>query len=189
MKRLSRPHPSQPNFDWAVDSPALRARLRMVELPLDESKDLESQVIFTADDLWVPLSVVNGNIHILPGVPRICKLRLCPVQVYQRTQPGNCLVERMLDGLKASIRPRLADPEGKGIHRIIFSTPLAESVVAGYLTELAARVEPKGVKVGSYPRWNQDTNTVTLVGRSVEINFPWHCLDSANTHSTNMPVS
>jgi hypothetical protein len=71
----------------------------------------------------------------------------------------------MLDGLKQSILPRLVDPEGKGSHRIIISTPLAESAVAAYLTDLASRVESKGVKVGSYPRWDKSRNTVTLVGR------------------------
>jgi hypothetical protein len=71
----------------------------------------------------------------------------------------------MLDGLKPRILPRLTDPEGKGVLRILISTPMAESAVAGYLTELAAKAEPKGVKVGSYPRWGKDHNTVTLVGR------------------------
>lgn len=42
---------------------------------------------------------------------------------------------------------------------------MAESAVAPYLTELAAKVEPRGVKVGSYPRWGKKWNTVTLVGR------------------------
>jgi hypothetical protein len=42
---------------------------------------------------------------------------------------------------------------------------LPESEVAPYLTELAAVVEPKGVKVGSYPRWGKKNNTVTLVGK------------------------
>jgi hypothetical protein len=61
--------------------------------------------------------------------------------------------------------PRLTDPEGKGIHRISISTPMGESVIASYLAELADKVEPKGVKVGSYPRWGKSRNTVTLVGR------------------------
>lgn len=73
----------------------------------------------------------------------------------------------MLDSLKPSISSRLVDPEGKGIHRILISTPLAESAVATYLTELAQKVEPQGVKVGSYPRWEKKRNTVTLVGRDV----------------------
>ena len=45
---------------------------------------------------------------------------------------------------------------------------MAESAVAEFLTQLAAKVEPKGVKVGSYPRWEKETNTVTLTGRDVE---------------------
>ncbi|KAF2032473.1 Molybdopterin binding protein [Setomelanomma holmii] len=145
MKRLSKPHKSQPDFSWDVPSAALTAKKRMVELPIDDKVPDEDQVIFVKEDLWVPVSVVNGNIHVLPGVPR--------------------LFEAMIDGLKPRILPRLTDPEGKGVARILISTPMAESAVAGYLTELAAKAEPKGVKVGSYPRWGKDHNTVTLVGR------------------------
>ncbi|KND88813.1 Uncharacterized protein TOPH_06552 [Tolypocladium ophioglossoides CBS 100239] len=145
MKKLSKPHPSQPNFNYDTDSPALKAKLRMVELPTDVARDLSKQFIFPHEELWVPISVVNGNVHILPGVPK--------------------LFVRLLDGLKPHVLPRLVDPEGKGATRILISTPMAESEVAAYLTELAAKVEPKGVKVGSYPRWGKSRNTVTLVGR------------------------
>ncbi|KAI9713488.1 MAG: hypothetical protein M1820_000870 [Bogoriella megaspora] len=148
MKVLSKPHPSQPNFKWDEPSPALEAKKRMIILPHNESLSDEEQVFFVDDGLWVPIAVVNGNIHILPGVPR--------------------LFERLLDGLKPRILPRLTDPEGKGVYRVLFSTPLAESEVATYLTELAAKAEPKGVKVGSYPRWGKSRNTVTLVGRDKE---------------------
>ncbi|KEZ40495.1 hypothetical protein SAPIO_CDS8385 [Scedosporium apiospermum] len=144
MRKISVPHPSQPNFNWEDDTPAKRARLRMVQLPIDEKRDVDKQVIFPHDDLWVPVTVVNGNIHILPGVPK--------------------LFQKLLDGLGPFVLPRLAG-EGKGIFRVIISTPLAESLVADYLTTLAARVEPQGVKVGSYPRWGEAHNTVTLVGR------------------------
>jgi len=149
MKQFSKPHPSQPNFSWDEDSPARKAKLRMIELPTDESRDDKSQVIFPVNDLWVPVACINGNVHILPGVPR--------------------LFEQLLDGLKPLLLPRLSDPEGKGIHRILISTPLAESAVAPYLTELAEKVEPKGVKVGSYPRWGKSRNTVTLVGKDQEL--------------------
>ena len=145
MKALSKPHPSQPNFSYDVPSPALEAKLRMIRLPIDTTRDEEGQVLFVDDQLWVPISVVNGNIHILPGVPR--------------------LFTQLLDGLKPRLLPRLTDPEGKGIYRLLFSTPMAESAVAPYLTELAKKAEPKGVKVGSYPRWGKARNTVTLVGR------------------------
>ncbi|KAJ4328504.1 hypothetical protein N0V84_001020 [Fusarium piperis] len=145
MKLFSGPHPNQPNFDWDVDSPARKAKLRMAELPTDESRDLKKQALFPHEDLWVPVAVVNGNIHILPGIPR--------------------LFQKLLEGLKPYVLPRLADPEGTGTHRILFSTPLPESGVADFLTTLAAKVEPKGIKVGSYPRWGKKHNTVTLVGR------------------------
>jgi len=145
MKALSKPHPSQPNFSYHVPSAALEAKKRMIRLPIDTSRDDTDQVLFVDESLWVPISVVNGNIHILPGVPR--------------------LFEKLLEGLKAKLIPRLTDPEGKGVYRLLFSTPMAESAVAGYLTELAAKVEPHGVKVGSYPRWGRKRNSVTLVGK------------------------
>ena len=145
MKALSKPHPSQPNFSYDEPSPALEAKKRMIRLPIDSSREATDQVLFVDDSLWVPISVVNGNVHILPGVPR--------------------LFEKLLEGLKPRLIPRLTDPEGKGVYRVLFSTPLAESAVAGYLTELAAKVEPHGVKVGSYPRWGRKRNSVTLVGK------------------------
>jgi molybdopterin-biosynthesis enzyme MoeA-like protein len=106
--------------------------MRMIELPTDGSLSDEDQVIFPVNDLWVPVAKVNGNVHILPGVPR--------------------LFERLLDGLRPTLLPRLSDPEGKGTTRILISTPQRESSVANYLTKLASELEPKGVKVGSYPR-------------------------------------
>lgn len=149
MRALSRPDRHTGNmFDWSEDSPQRRAKLRMVELPYDTQLKDEDQVIFTAEDLWVPISVVNGNIHILPGIPR--------------------LFEKMLTGLKPRLLPRLVDPEGKGVHRILISTPLPESEVAQFLTQLSEKVSSKGVKVGSYPRWGKSRNTVTLVGKDKE---------------------
>ena len=145
MKKLSKPHPSQPDFSYDVPSPALEAKKRMIRLPIDESRDAKDQVLFVDESLWVPIAVVNWNIHILPGVPR--------------------LFEKLLEGLKPGLVPRLTDPEGKGVYRILISTPMAESAVATYLTELAGKVESKGVKVGSYPRWGKKRNSVTLVGR------------------------
>ena len=78
------------------------------------------------------------------------------------------MFEKILDSYKPMLMGRLADPEGKGVYRILISTPLAESEVAEALTALAKDVEPKGVKVGSYPRWGKSRNTVTLVGRDRE---------------------
>ncbi|CCU75890.1 molybdopterin binding domain protein [Blumeria hordei DH14] len=148
MKKLSKPHPSQLEFSWDVPSPALTAKKRMAQLPIDNSRSLSSQVLFPCDDLWVPVCCVNGNIYILPGIPR--------------------LFQKLLEGLQPILLPRLDDPNGEGVVRILISTPLAESEVAGFLSGLAERVADKGVKVGSYPRWGKSRNTVSLVGRDKE---------------------
>jgi len=75
MKKLSKPRPGEETFDWDTDSPKLRAKLRMAELPTDKNRDLEKQFLFPCEEqgMWVPVAVVNGNIHILPGVPRLCE--------------------------------------------------------------------------------------------------------------------
>jgi hypothetical protein len=134
-----------PTFSWETPSPALTARLRMVNLPFDPKRDPASQALFVDESLWVPISVVNGNIHILPGIPR--------------------LFEALLEGIKPVLAPRLTNTE---YYRILFSTPLPESSAAAYLTELSNKVEPNGVKVGSYPRWGKKSNTVTLTGKNKE---------------------
>ncbi|EEQ30829.1 molybdopterin binding domain-containing protein [Microsporum canis CBS 113480] len=137
MRRLSKPQQAGPNFDWDTPSDALTARLRMVHIPTDKDLPLEDQALFIDDDLWVPITVVNGNVYTLPGVPS--------------------LFRRLLAGLTDT-----ASSPDTDIY------PLVESSVAAYLTDLAARVEPKGVKVGSYPRWGKRRNTVTLVGADLE---------------------
>lgn len=146
MKRLSRPHKSQPDFSWTKESKALEAKKRMVILPKDQGVEDGEQVLFVDDALWVPVAVVNGNVHILPGVPR--------------------LFEILLDGLRPRLEKRVR--QDGGLVRIMFATPLAESEVADYLTELTKRVEERGIKVGSYPRWGKGRNTVTLTGRDKE---------------------
>lgn len=40
--------------------------------------------------------------------------------------------------------------------------------MAEFLTQLSQKVESKGVKVGSYPRFGKSHNTVTLVGKDKE---------------------
>jgi len=105
MKRLSKPHPNQPNFSWDVDSPARTARLRMVELPTDDSRDPKQQAIFPREDFWVPVAVVNGNVHILPGVPRLCEIR--PESYHLLNKPLNCYSPGALRGPKSDHPPAL----------------------------------------------------------------------------------
>lgn len=72
MKKISVPRKGEPPFNWDEPSPVLTAKLRMVELPTDVNRDPAKQFLFPCKELWVPVAVVNGNVHILPGVPRLC---------------------------------------------------------------------------------------------------------------------
>jgi hypothetical protein len=67
-----------------------------------------------------------------------------------------------LEGITPTIKPRLKNPDG--MHRVNITTSLPESVVAEYLTQLAARLKKKDVDVGSYPQWDNKNNTITLTG-------------------------
>lgn len=141
MRTVTSARQNAPPFDWDTPSPTLRARMRMATLPTGEGV----KVLYVGgEDMWVPIVVVNYNVHILPGVPGI--------------------FVQLLEGLKELWRVEgRIDEQGKSV-RVLISTPLQESEVASYLEELQERVGKRGIKIGSYPRWGKKRNTITLVG-------------------------
>ncbi|KAF3907645.1 hypothetical protein AA313_de0205886 [Arthrobotrys entomopaga] len=143
MRKLWKSKRNEPFFDWDTPSPKLSAKLRMVTLPTGPG----CRVYFPSDELWVPISIVNENVHILPGIP--------------------LLFQQMLTGLEKELVPRI-EASSRNIFRLMISTPQPESQMADYLTTLQERVKDRGVKVGSYPRWGKTKNTVTLIGRDQE---------------------
>ena len=126
-------------FDTTATDEATMARKRMAHFPS------EAEVLFPANDLWVPVVIVNKNIFILPGVPR--------------------LFSSLLSGLKPIIGPCV--PPGRRQHRLIVATEEPESAIAPYLAELQGRVAAQGIKVGSYPKWKGGVK-VSLLGRDKE---------------------
>jgi len=143
MKRLWKPKPDEATFDWEKPSPKLTAKLRMATLPSGPG----CSAVFPCEELWVPIAIVNENVHILPGIPG--------------------LFQDMLRGYEKNLLVRI-EASRRNIYRIMVSTSQPESQMAGYLTELQDKVKAKDVKVGSYPRWGSKKNTVTLVGRDKE---------------------
>lgn len=143
MRKWSKPKPDAPPFDWDTDSPQRTARMRMALLPSGPNCD----VLYVSEKLWVPIAVVNHNVHVFPGVPSLFK--------------------DLLTGLQTLLLPRIEDSR-RNIYRAMVATPMPESAVSEYLTDLQNRVNEKGVKVGSYPRWGKAKNTITLVGRDKE---------------------
>lgn len=99
----------------------------MAELPEGPSV----KVIYVSDSIWVPICVVNYNVHILPGVPSI--------------------FVSQLEGLKPILEKENRAGQKK-MTRVLISTPMPESEVAEFLTALQEKVKSRGVKVGSYPR-------------------------------------
>lgn len=142
-----RPRLGEPPLDWSTPSSTLRANTRMVILPFSPSIPAEEQYLFNVESLWAPVTVVNGNVHLLPGVPSLFQLQLDGLK--SRMLGGK---EEGKDGLKKR-------------HRVMLSTPLSEASMADYLTELSEKMEGQGIKVGVYERWGMSTNTVTMTGR------------------------
>jgi molybdenum cofactor synthesis domain-containing protein len=131
------------DVDWTQDTPQNKARIKMVTLPIDTSRSVVGEQVFFADGTYTPLCIVNGNVHILPGVHRT----FC----------------QMLEGYEPVLRSKLAVP-AQQVYRIVIETPKPESEVAEYLEGLAERIKAKGVKVGSYPHRGDRPNTVDIVG-------------------------
>ncbi|KAJ3371106.1 hypothetical protein GGF31_003529 [Allomyces arbusculus] len=122
------------------------ARLRMAQLPYP------STAHFTPG-LWVPLCVVNGNVHILPGIPRLFQAML------------------------AHYLPDLANRDGLGtepFYRRAINTNRGEGDIADALTAIQNQYAADGIKIGSYPTFGAFKQggyrvCVTVVGRNVSL--------------------
>ncbi|KAI9247561.1 MoaB/Mog domain-containing protein [Helicostylum pulchrum] len=93
------------------------------------------------DDLWVPVVVVNKNVHVLPGIPR--------------------LFERLLESLKPHF-VTLAG-ESTSYHRVQVATELPEGQIASFLSQLQDECNSQNIKIGSYPKWGKTKDGVRVV--------------------------
>lgn len=119
-----------------------RATAKMALLPS------HSTVSYPREDWWVPVVCVNGNVHIMPGIPRLFEL----------------LVDTYLPGL-------LANQPAEAFVRTLISTRLAEPSVSAILETLQDKYSSSGIKIGSYPNWvPQGTSSLVLsvIGRDPE---------------------
>ncbi|KAL1709576.1 MoaB/Mog domain-containing protein [Schizophyllum commune] len=111
------------------------AYLRMALFPS------EAEVIFVRPEIWVPVVRLAGRLYVLPGIP--------------------ALFQKMLDALT----PFLPLPEAtERLKRMQIFTDRRESSIAPYLTELQARLRPRGISVGSYPVVGKGV-FISLIGR------------------------
>jgi molybdopterin-biosynthesis enzyme MoeA-like protein len=131
---------SERKFDNKATDEATIARKRMALFPSN------AEVLFPSEDLWVPVVIVNRNVFILPGVPK--------------------LFTTLLSSLKPSIS--CCVPPGRRQYRFIIATEEPESAIAPFLEKLQKRVADQGIKVGSYPKW-QGGVKVSLLGRDTKV--------------------
>ncbi|KAI9487179.1 MAG: MoaB/Mog domain-containing protein [Benjaminiella poitrasii] len=124
--------------DWTLTE----ERKRMAIFP-EPSEKLRKH-----DDMWVPVVVVNKNIHVLPGIPR--------------------LFETLLDSLKPHFQALLGDHPA-AYHRVQVATKLPEGQIASFLTRLQEQCAEKQIKIGSYPNWGEGKDgarvVVSVVGK------------------------
>ncbi|KAG2124797.1 MoaB/Mog domain-containing protein [Suillus clintonianus] len=102
------------------------------------------EVLFVASDTWVPVVRLEGKLCIFPGIPS--------------------LFQKLLDNLKPFL-PLPADDERP--FRLQVFTPLSESSIAPFLTDLQKRVKPENIRIGSYPL-SQPGAHVALTGSDRE---------------------
>ncbi|KAK9712155.1 hypothetical protein K7432_007335 [Basidiobolus ranarum] len=108
------------------------ARKRMALIPEN------ARIVYTSHGLWVPLAIIS-NVYILPGVPR--------------------LFQQMLEDYRPEMAAELSGTAK--FHRRLIGTLLMESRIAQILSEAQEEVGT-AVKIGSYPKWKNDTVNVVV---------------------------
>jgi molybdopterin-biosynthesis enzyme MoeA-like protein len=107
-----------------------------------------SQQIRAHAKLPIPVVVVNNNVYILPGIPRLFQ----------------ALLHSLSDHLKRAIT------SVQPFYRRQISTYRSETLIAHNLTELQHKVQSDGIKIGSYPASNEKNGAkviVSIVGKNL----------------------
>ncbi|KAI8335842.1 putative molybdopterin binding domain-containing protein [Chlamydoabsidia padenii] len=110
-----------------------------------------SQQIRSDKKLPIPVVVVNNNVYILPGIPRLFR---------------TLLHSPLSDHLKSKITTSSSPLQP--FHRRQVTTRQSETRIAHDLTQLQHKVQADGIKIGSYPAWNDATGVkvvISIVGK------------------------
>ncbi|KAJ7346496.1 MoaB/Mog domain-containing protein [Mycena albidolilacea] len=120
----------------ATQTPQQRAATERMALFPDKA-----EVLFVAEDIWVPVVRLEGKLCIFPGIPS--------------------LFQKMITALTPLLP---LPPWAERPSRIQVFTERPESMIAPYLTKLQTRLRPHGIQIGSYPVLGQGV-FVSLIGR------------------------
>lgn len=107
-----------------------------------------SEKLRNHNELWVPVVVVNKNIHVLPGIPR--------------------LFESLMESLRPHFESLVGHPSK--YHRVQVATKFPEGQIAAFLSNLQDQCKEKQIKIGSYPNWGKGRDgarvVVSVVGKN-----------------------
>ncbi|RLV84954.1 Uncharacterized protein JA9_000179 [Meyerozyma sp. JA9] len=129
-----------------LSAPQADAFYRMATIPQSTEK-ISVEKIFSDDTLWVPIVGIDEHVYILPGVPQLFKK----------------LLDHLADHIKGRVEPNVQ-------HRFFIKTNTKESELAPFLSQLQDRCNSdfgvNAVKLGSYPHFNWNLNTISVIGDS-----------------------
>ncbi|KAL1923366.1 uncharacterized protein VTP21DRAFT_8346 [Calcarisporiella thermophila] len=152
-------HLIQKQRPFSPDTPeeVTRARQRMAIFPSPV------EIIRPCEGVWVPIVVVNGNVHILPGIPRFFRM--------------------LLEGYRPWLEKRRKGEIESGARywRTSVVTRLPESIIAPWLTR-AQEKHRDSVRIGSYPQLVDD-------GRGWQVTVSFAGLDREKVRQTAEEVA
>lgn len=88
-------HSKMRSYSHKQTEEMLTARKKMALFPAGD-KGVKVDVIFPADEIWVPVVRVAGKVHILPGVPRLFEALLIGLEPYTAINPNKPKPHRIL---------------------------------------------------------------------------------------------
>ncbi|CAG8527767.1 8813_t:CDS:2 [Diversispora eburnea] len=119
-----------------------------------------SLVVFPNERMWIPIVIVNENIHILPGIPKFFRGLLSEYGKY--LQSGSNGREGEGEGVISE--------RGNKFYRRFVKTYHPESYISFILAETQKEVKDLGIKIGSYPKWTENEKHVIVSFLSREVN-------------------
>ncbi|KAG7660471.1 uncharacterized protein J8A68_006018 [[Candida] subhashii] len=148
---VNRMHKVRGKYLDGLKTDQLQAFYKMATLPsAKKDNPISVEKYFIGDNLWFPLVALNEQVYILPGVPELFKK----------------LIKEMQPLLKDRIRKQ-------DLNRRYVKTTTKESELAPFLTKLQNKCDSihgiGKVKLGSYPHFNWQVNTISIISNSLSI--------------------
>ncbi|CAO3608142.1 unnamed protein product [Cunninghamella blakesleeana] len=118
-----------------------------------------SQHIREHPSIPIPIILVNNNVYILPGIPKLFKLLLYSL--------SNHFKQKISSSSSLDISDLSSSNNARPFYRRQIGTKKPEGIIANLLTDLQKSVERDNIKIGSYPTLNDNhlSVVISIVGK------------------------